>query len=198
MTTTYAWKIISEDVLTEYEGYSEYIYKLTWEYTGTDGQYTATVSGSTDFVTPREPYIPFSQVTNDDKIAWLNEFANVGLLKDDVDIDLLHQQYNITYKWNIILITLYPSYNGFDNYVNSIRWKYDANIEDVGSVYIFGNTNYSGTPEDYTPYDQLTEQQVVSWLDADPMKPDYKRNLDKQLVYKLNPPVITLPLPWNQ
>jgi hypothetical protein len=181
----------------EYEGYSEYIYKLTWEYTGTNGTYTATVSGSTDFVTAIEPYIPFDQVTNNDKIAWLNEYAGVGVLQDEINIEILHQQYNVIYKWNIMSMTLYPNYDGFNDYVTAITWKYDANIEDVEGVYLFGNTNYSSVPTDFTPYNELTELQVAGWLESSPMTPTYKKNLDKQLIEKLSPPVISLALPWN-
>jgi hypothetical protein len=197
MATTYAWKIISEDVFPEYEGYLKYIYRLTWEYTGTNGIYTATVSGSTDFVTPIEPYIPFDQVTSDDMVAWLNEYAGVSVLQDEINIEILHQQYNVIYKWNIMSMTLYPNYDGFNDYVTAITWKYDANIEDVEGVYLFGNTNYSSVPTDFTPYNELTELQVAGWLESSPMTPTYKKNLDKQLIEKLSPPVISLALPWN-
>jgi hypothetical protein len=118
-------------------------------------------------------------------------------MEGTINMDNLHEVYNVSYKWNIMSMDLYPEYNGVSNYVTNINWKYDASIDEIGTVSLFGNTTYNSVPETYTPYDQLTESEVISWLDQSPETASYKENLDRQLVEKLNPPVISLALPWN-
>ena len=52
-------------------------------------------------------------------------------------------------------------------------------------------------PEDYTPYDQLTYDQVCSWLDAGLPVAEMDAQLDANLEQLINPPVVTLPLPFE-
>jgi hypothetical protein len=197
MITTYSWNIINEEVNPTYEGYNDYIFRIDWEYIGTKGTYISNIFGFTEFIFPREPYITYVDVTLGDRILWLEEFANGPSLRDQININILHQEYNIIYKWNILSMDLYPNYEGVENYVMNVRWKYDARIDQYNTVYLFGNTSYNSIPTDYIPYNQLTEAIVTDWLDNHSETSLYKINLDRQLYEKLNPQVISLPIPWN-
>jgi hypothetical protein len=49
---------------------------------------------------------------------------------------------------------------------------------------------------DFTAYPDLTYEQVCGWLDAGLDVPALDANLDQQIENIINPPLITLPLPW--
>ena len=101
------------------------------------------------------------------------------------------------YKWTINEMITYPSYEGYQNYITQIKWKYSA-VNDGGiEVYLFGQTNYNTLSSPYVPYDQITEEQVFGWLDSDPNAESYRVILDNRIMEKINPVVRTLPLPWN-
>lgn len=51
-------------------------------------------------------------------------------------------------------------------------------------------------PEDFTPYENLTFEQVCEWLEAGLDVESLDTSLDKQLENQINPPVVSLPLPW--
>jgi hypothetical protein len=57
------------------------------------------------------------------------------------------------------------------------------------------------TPPDpgfvYTAYPELTEQQVVTWVETYSDVPVLQTNLDNQLYELANPVILNLPLPWQ-
>jgi hypothetical protein len=55
------------------------------------------------------------------------------------------------------------------------------------------------TPEgSFTPYDQLTQEQVLGWVWANGVDKDAtEAAVAAQLQAQINPPVVTLPLPWS-
>jgi hypothetical protein len=50
---------------------------------------------------------------------------------------------------------------------------------------------------DFTAYPDLTYDQVCSWLDAGLDVSALDLNLDAQIENQVNPPIITLPLPFS-
>jgi hypothetical protein len=49
----------------------------------------------------------------------------------------------------------------------------------------------------FTPYDQLTEQQVLGWIWANGVdKAATEAAVQQQINNQINPPVVTPPLPW--
>lgn len=63
-----------------------------------------------------------------------------------------------------------------------------------------GQTEIPTPTEAFIPYDQLTEQQVLDWVWAvmgDEVKTELEANLNMQIVYMQQPPVVSLPLPWG-
>ncbi len=52
-----------------------------------------------------------------------------------------------------------------------------------------------------TPYDSLTEEQVISWIQSEPnLVENIQANLDGQIDAQINPPIIPIntPLPWEK
>jgi len=65
------------------------------------------------------------------------------------------------------------------------------------SVSAYGTLNFVPKPDDpsYTPFDQLTEADVLSWVKAELDTAQIEKALAKKLNEKLNPTVVS-GLPW--
>jgi hypothetical protein len=56
---------------------------------------------------------------------------------------------------------------------------------------------FDGGP-DYTPYTDLTEEQVLSWIYSSGVdQSSVQAQIDNQIELQVNPPIVVLPLPWN-
>jgi len=61
----------------------------------------------------------------------------------------------------------------------------------------YGSCSFAPPTENFTPYDQLTEQQVLDWCFANGVdKTAIEANVTAQIQNQINPPVVVLPLPW--
>lgn len=107
----------------------------------------------------------------------------------------------ITYKWTIVQMDAYPEYAGKTDVVFTVHWRLDG----TDGVYVGGVYGSVGvTPDEnaaYTPYADLTEEQVVGWVEAalgEEQVAAYHENIAKQIVDQAIPPVVTPPLPWAE
>jgi len=93
-----------------------------------------------------------------------------------------------------------PQADGYTNVVYIVYWT----VSDTDGVNTAGRAGNTELPTvagpDFIPYDQLTEAEVVGWvqsaLGADAVNA-IEANLNMQLVYMANPPVEAPPLPWS-
>ena len=61
----------------------------------------------------------------------------------------------------------------------------------------YGSCSFAPPTENFTPYDQLTEQQVLNWCWENGVdKTAIEANVSLQIQNQINPPVVVLPLPW--
>jgi len=61
----------------------------------------------------------------------------------------------------------------------------------------YGSCSFAPPTENFTPYDQLTEQQVLDWcFDNGVDQAAIEANVTQQINNQINPPVVVLPLPW--
>ena len=67
--------------------------------------------------------------------------------------------------------------------------EYQASIYGTASFLKDDVTNF-------IPYEELTYEIVCSWLDVSLDVEALDLNLDKQIENQVNPPIVTLPLPW--
>ena len=106
----------------------------------------------------------------------------------------------ITFNWVISQMDCKPKEDSLTDVVVTVHWRRNAtNLIDDKEYYsdIYGS--YScGLPsgEDFTPYEDLTFDQVCGWLDAGLPVDEYDLNLTAQIEQQINPPIIVLPLPW--
>lgn len=107
----------------------------------------------------------------------------------------------MNYTWNIIQMDCYPQAEGEVNVVWNAVWKLSA-TDGITTCYIVGKqpfTYVTGAP--YTPYGQLTEAQVIAWVQA-ALGPDAIAANEKvvsDLVVETSvPATYQPPLPWTQ
>jgi hypothetical protein len=106
----------------------------------------------------------------------------------------------ITYVDNINSLTCYPQYAGQTDVVFQCIWTKSGTDGTYNASYSAGCelTYTAGSP--FTPYDQLTQAQVLAWVYA-ATPPEYIANMEaeiaKNIADQANPPTVTLPLPWN-
>jgi len=107
---------------------------------------------------------------------------------------------SVTNTWIIEQMNCYPQAEGQTDVVFTVHWRVNAtdgtyNATSYGTV---GVTYEAGSP--YTPYADLTQAQVVGWVEAalGPEKvASIEANLATNIANQVNPPVVTPPLPWS-
>lgn len=102
-----------------------------------------------------------------------------------------------TYKWDFYAFDVAPSENGYTDLIKSISWKMIANNGthqcEMHSKLPLEYPN----PENFIAFENLTEEQVISWAESKVNVADFKSSLDYSLELLTNPPIITKQAPWN-
>lgn len=113
-----------------------------------------------------------------------------------------------TITWKVTNLDCYPKYDMETDVVFTVHWDCLGNMTVAtgslsGSVYnsrLYGTTGvtyHSGSS--FTPYNQLTEPQVLSWV-FDAMGVQQKTSIEagaaNSIYTQIDPPVIQPPLPW--
>lgn len=103
-----------------------------------------------------------------------------------------------TYSWIINSMEVIPSLDGLTNIVNIINWSYNG----VSPTNIQGSISGNSvmplpSSENFTPYNDLTQEMVISWLESTLDISSLQIRLDTQINLIENPPTVELPLPWS-
>ena len=105
-----------------------------------------------------------------------------------------------TYNWIISSMQTKPKEDSLTDVVIIVDWRRSATTTVNDQEYytdVYGAMTCSQpSSSDFTPYDQLTYEQVCGWLDACLPVTEIDANLDVALENLINPPVVTLPLPF--
>lgn len=102
-----------------------------------------------------------------------------------------------TYTWQVVQMDAYPQIDGETDVVFTVHWT-ASGTDGTYSGSAYGSV---GVPvdsiSDFTPYDQLTESQVLGWVWANGVDKDAtEASIDQQIENQVNPTVVTPPLPW--
>ena len=105
-----------------------------------------------------------------------------------------------TYTWTITRMDCYPTQDSYTDVVFAVYWTLYA-TDGTDTCGVNGVTEITLNPaEPYTPYAQLTQDQVTGWV-QEALGPDgvaqYEGNVDGQLAALTAPPVVTPVLPWS-
>lgn len=103
--------------------------------------------------------------------------------------------------WSIDKITAAPQVGGFSDVVKEVAWRCTAQSGDT-SQSTYGTVIFTiseDTFEDFTTYEELTEQQVIAWVKTSLGEQGvaYQENLAQRLANEIaNPLLKATPLPW--
>lgn len=107
----------------------------------------------------------------------------------------------IIYNWVVSAMDEYPkTSDDLTDVVFVVHWRRNATAVVDDKTYfadVYGALNVPApSPENFTPYEDLTFDQVCGWLDAGLDVAALDASLDIQIENQINPPVVSLPLPW--
>ena len=101
-----------------------------------------------------------------------------------------------TISWIIERLLVKPTEGSYTDVVITADWRCNGS-QDSYSGTCYGSCSFAPPTENFTPYDQLTEQQVLDWCFANGVdKTAIEANVTQQIQNQINPPVVVLPLPW--
>jgi hypothetical protein len=109
-----------------------------------------------------------------------------------------------TILWIIERLLVKPTEGSLTDVVITADWRCNG-IETIGTgddakTYngtCYGSASFAPPTENFTPYEDLTEQQVLGWCYANGVnKTAIEANVTLQIESQINPPVIAPPLPW--
>jgi hypothetical protein len=99
-------------------------------------------------------------------------------------------------SWIIERLLTKPTEGTLTDVVITADWRCNGtNGTYTGTCY--GSASFAPPSGSFTPYDQLTEAQVLDWCFANGVnKSAIEANVAAQIQNQINPPVVSLPLPW--
>ena len=102
----------------------------------------------------------------------------------------------ITLSWIIERLLVKPTEGSLTDVVITADWRCNGS-QDQYSGTCYGSTSFAPPSGSFTPYDQLTEAQVLGWCFSNGVdKTAIEANVTQQINDQINPPVIAPPLPW--
>jgi hypothetical protein len=102
----------------------------------------------------------------------------------------------MTILWIIERLLVKPTEGSNPDVVITADWRCNG-TQDQYSGTCYGSCSFSPPSGEFTPYDDLTEQQVLDWCYENGVdKTAIEANVTLQIENQINPPVVTLPLPW--
>jgi hypothetical protein len=103
-----------------------------------------------------------------------------------------------TINWIIESMDCKPQEGDLTDVVITAHWRCNG-TDGTFNATVYGTCSFSQPGEPFTPFDQLTEQQVLDWCWASGVDKDAtEANIDTQIANQVTPPIVTPPLPWSQ
>ena len=101
-----------------------------------------------------------------------------------------------TYTWIVEWMQCYPQAEGQVDVVFQVGWRCNGTDGTYsGSVYSTCAVPGPGNP--FTPYEDLTQEQVLGWIWANGVDKDAtEAAVEQQIQNQIDPPIVTPPLPW--
>ena len=110
----------------------------------------------------------------------------------------------MTILWLIERLLVKPTEGSLTDVVITADWRCNGtettgsgDTEKSYSGTCYGSCSFQPPTGSFTPYEDLTEQQVLDWCYENGVdKTSIEANVSLQIQNQINPPVVTLPLPW--
>lgn len=102
----------------------------------------------------------------------------------------------ITLSWIIERLLVKPTEGTLTDVVITADWRCNGSQDNYSGT-CYGSTSFAPPSGSFTPYEDLTEQQVLDWCFANGVdKTAIEANVSLQIENQINPPIIAPPLPW--
>ena len=102
----------------------------------------------------------------------------------------------MTILWLIERLLTKPVEGSLTDVVITADWRCNGSQESFSGT-CYGSCSFAPPTGSFTPYADLTEQQVLDWCYANGVdKSAIEANVTAQIENQINPPVVSLPLPW--
>ena len=102
----------------------------------------------------------------------------------------------MTINWIIERLLVKPTEGSLTDVVITADWRCNGS-QDQYSGTCYGSCSFQPPSGEFTPYKDLTEAQVLNWCYANGVdQAAIEANVSLQIENQINPPVMTLPLPW--
>ena len=110
----------------------------------------------------------------------------------------------MTILWLIERLLCKPTEGSLIDVVITADWRCNGtettgsgDTEQTCSGTCYGSCSFAPPTGSFTPYEDLTQDQVLSWCYANGVdKSAIEANVSLQIANQINPPVVSLPLPW--
>jgi hypothetical protein len=96
----------------------------------------------------------------------------------------------MNFTWNVVQMERKTS----DGFVTTVHYNVSA-VDGEYTSSTYGTVGFTEEDTDYTPYDELTQQQVIGWVQDSLGKDTAEENLTAQIEAQKNP-VSESGLPW--
>ena len=99
-------------------------------------------------------------------------------------------------NWTISQLDCKPQEDGKTDVVVVAHWQCTG-TQDKYTAQVYGTASFTlKQGSNFTPYADLTQDQVLGWVWQSVDKDATEVNVNAQLEAQINPPIISPPLPW--
>ena len=101
-----------------------------------------------------------------------------------------------TIIWLIERLLVKPTEGSNTDVVITADWRCNGSQDNYSGT-CYGSCSFAPPNGSFTPYEDLTQEQVLQWCYENGVdKTAIEANVTAQIENQINPPVVTLPLPW--
>jgi hypothetical protein len=102
----------------------------------------------------------------------------------------------ITLSWIIERLLVKPTEGSLTDVVITADWRCNGSQDNYSGT-CYGSASFAPPSGSFTPYEDLTEAQVLSWCFSNGVdQAAIEANVTQQINDQINPPIIAPPLPW--
>ena len=102
----------------------------------------------------------------------------------------------MTILWLIERLLCKPIEGSNPDVVITADWRCNGSQDNYSGT-CYGSCSFAPPTGSFTPYEDLTQDQVLGWCYENGVdKTAIEANVTLQIENQINPPVVTLPLPW--
>jgi hypothetical protein len=103
----------------------------------------------------------------------------------------------MNYTWIIEQLWVKPTDASLTDVVVTAAWRCNG-TDGTYSGTVYGTCSFAPPTGAFTPYPDLTQDQVLGWCFANGVdQTAIEANVASQIQNQINPPIVVLPLPWQ-